>query len=297
MKVLITGSSGLIGSALIPRLEAGGHKVVRLVRTEPTGRNLGWHPERGEIHLPIHGGFDAVVHLAGENLASGRWSARKKAQIYDSRVQGTRLLVGALTKLDPLPRVLLSASAMGYYGDRGDEIVDERMPPGDDFMARLCQEWEAATDPAREAGIRVVHLRNALIMGREAILLKRLLLPFKLGLGATIGSGAQYMGWIAIDDVVRVIEFVLVDDSFSGPVNVAAPNPVTNREFTRTLGRVLGRPAFLRVPAFALRLVYGDLVDAVLLVSIRMLSRRLRVLGFEFQYPQLEGTLRHVLGR
>jgi uncharacterized protein (TIGR01777 family) len=299
MKVLVSGSRGLIGSALIPFLTARSHTVTRLVRgpAQPGGTEIPWGPTEGKLDPGMLETHDAVVHLAGENLAAGRWTPKRKARFFDSRVKGTRLLAETLAGLAQPPKVMVSASAIGYYGDRDDEVLTEESSLGRGFLADLCREWEAASAPAAEKGIRVVRLRFAIVLSAAGGVLKKMLLPFRFGLGGRLGSGRQYMSWIALDDVLAIILCALTDDSLAGPVNAVAPNVVTNREFTRTLGRVLMRPAIFPVPAFALRTVFGDMADETLLASNRVQPAKLLAHGFAFQYPELEGALRHVLGK
>ncbi len=298
MHVAVSGSSGLIGSALIAFLAARGHQVTRLVRRSPGGeREIQWDPEEGVRGLSRLEGVDAVVHLAGENIASGRWTPQRKAEIRRSRVEGTRRLCESFARLARPPKMLASASAIGYYGDRGDEILREDSPPGSDFLAQVCREWESAAEPASRAGIRVVHLRTGIVLSPVGGALKKMLLPFGLGLGGRIGTGAQYMSWITLDDVVGATYHALNTGSLLGPVNMVAPTPVTNSEFTRTLARVLRRPALAPMPAFAARLAFGEMADALLLASARVVPNRLQGSGYRFQYPELEGALRHLLGR
>lgn len=299
MKILVTGASGLIGSALVPFLSAGGHDVIRLVRSEPKAGEAAvrWDPEAGTIDAAGLDGLDAVVHLAGENVAEGRWTAEKKRRIRDSRVKGTRLLCEALAGLARPPRVLVSASAVGYYGDRGDELLTEESPPGSGFLAGVAREWEAAAEPARRAGIRVVHPRMGAVLTPAGGALAKMLPPFRAGLGGRVGSGRQYLSWIAIDDLLGAILHLLVTEVLQGPVNVVAPRPVTSSEFAATLGRVLGRPARLAMPAFAARLAFGEMADEVLLASARVTPERLVASGYRFRYPELEGALRHLLGK
>ncbi|MDT7603819.1 MAG: uncharacterized protein QOF61_1816 [Acidobacteriota bacterium] len=300
MKVIVTGASGLVGSWLVPSLLGRGHEVTQLVRRKSKGETAGvreveWQPERGEIDAASLEGHDAAVHLAGENIAGGRWTDEKKRRIRDSRVQGTRLLVETLAKLNARPRALVSASAIGYYGDRGDEVLTEASAAGEGFLPEVCREWEAATDAAQAAGIRTVLLRFGLILSGEGGALAKMLLPFKLGVGGKVGSGRQFYSWIAIDDVVEIIHFALANENLSGAVNVVAPEPVTNAEFTKSLGRVLGRPTLLPAPAFGLRLALGEMADALLLSSTRVVPERLQAAGYDFKYPTLDGALRHVL--
>jgi uncharacterized protein (TIGR01777 family) len=299
MHVLVSGSTGLVGSALVPFLTTGGHQVTRLVRSAPRSgaKEVPWDPARGRVPTPGLEGVDAVVHLAGENIASGRWTAEKKARIRDSRVQGTRLLCEALAELAEPPKVLVSASAIGYYGDCGDRVLREDSPPGDDFLAEVCRGWEDATQPARQRGIRVVNLRFGIVLSPAGGALSKMLTPFKLGLGGVIGSGEQYMSWIALDDVVGAIHHALVTETLQGPVNAVAPQPVTNREFTRTLGRVLGRPTLFPMPAFAARTIFGEMADALLLASTRVDATRLRETDYAFRFADLESALRHLLGK
>ncbi|HSB61594.1 MAG TPA: TIGR01777 family oxidoreductase [Vicinamibacteria bacterium] len=298
MKVLVTGSSGLVGSALVPFLAAGGHTVVRLVRRAKGGDSEApWDPAAGSIDRAAIEGVDAVVHLAGESIAEGRWTAEKKARLRDSRVGPTRLLAEALGGLARKPGALVAASAVGYYGDRGDEVMTETSGPAPDFLGRLCQDWEAATKPAAEKGIRVVNLRIGIVLSPNGGALGKMLLPFKLGAGGKVGSGRQYMSWIALDDVIGAFHHALATTSLEGPVNACAPEPVTNERFTKTLGKVLSRPTIAPLPAFAARLAFGEMADALLLSSTRMRPERLLDSGYRFRYPELEGALRHLLGR
>lgn len=299
MDVLVTGASGLVGSALVPFLTAGGHHVTRLVRSTPPpgAAAVHWNPETRSIATPGLEGMDAVVHLAGENIATGRWTPEKKARIRHSRVHGTRVLCEALAQLAEPPRVLVSASAIGYYGDRGAEVLREQSRPGTDFLAQVCRDWEAATAPAVKRGIRVVPLRIGIVLSPAGGALAKMLRPFKMGVGGVIGTGQQYMSWIALDDLVGVIQHALVTETLQGPVNAVAPQAVTNREFTQTLGQVLGRPTLLPLPTFAARLAFGEMADALLLASTRVEPARLQETGYPFRYPDLAGALRHLLGK
>ena len=298
MNILVTGASGLVGRALTPVLTAGGHQVNCLVRfkSRPGSSLVYWNPAAGEIDVPGLEGSEAVVHLAGEPI-TGRWNASKKRAIRDSRVKGTRLLCGALAKLSDRPRVLVAASASGYYGDRGDAVLREESGAGADFLSEVCREWEEATQPAVEQGIRVVNLRIGFVLSPAGGGLAKMLPAFKLGSGGRIGSGRQYLSWIAIDDLVQIILFSLTTESLRGPANASAPHPVTNSEFTRTLGRVLRRPTFFAVPALGVRLVFGEMGKALLLSSARLEPARLLEAGYQYRFPELEGALRHVLGR
>ena len=292
--VLVTGASGLIGSALVPALEAGGARVIRLDR-RPGPASRAWNPDAGVIPRDALEGLDAVVHLAGESIAGVRWSRARKARLVSSRVDGTALLSAALAALERPPRVLVSASAIGIYGDRDDETLDEDSPPGRGFLADLARAWEGATAAAEARGIRVVRLRIAPVLASRGGMLAPLLPLFRLGLGGPLGSGRQWMSWIALDDLLSAIRHVLDDEASRGPVNAAAPGAVRNREFARCLGRVLARPAILPTPAVALRVVLGGIADEALLASARVAPRRLLARGFTFRFPELEPALRHVL--
>jgi uncharacterized protein (TIGR01777 family) len=291
MKILVSGSTGLIGSALIPVLAEQGHTIIRLVRRQPRPgtAEVQWNPEAAQIDAAALEGLDAVVHLAGENVA-GRWTKEKKARILDSRVQGTRLLSETLARLKNPPRALASASAIGYYGNRGDEVLREDSAPGTSFMAEVCREWEEATKPASDASIRIV-------LSPQGGALAKMLTPFRLGVGGRIGSGNQYWSWIALDDVISAIRHVLATDELRGAVNIVAPQPVTNAEFTSTLGRALGRLTLLPVPAFAIRLAMGEMADEALLASARVEPACLQQTGYTFRHSDLDGALRHLLAR
>jgi hypothetical protein len=297
MKILITGSSGLIGSAAVKSLTAAGNAVTRLVRHQPPPGEaaIPWEPAAGRLDPARLEGFDAVVHLAGESIARGRWTAKKMARIRSSRIQGTRLLSETLARLSDKPKVLACASAVGYYGDRGAEEVDETSPPGSGFLAAVCREWEAATQPAADAGIRVVQARLGVVLAAEGGALAKMLPAFRLGLGGRLGSGRQYMSWITLDDVLGAIAHVLATDALRGPVNLVAPQPVTNAEFARALARTLRRPALLPVPAFVLRAALGQMAVELLLSGARVVPRRLLDSGYRFCDPQLHAALRHLL--
>jgi uncharacterized protein (TIGR01777 family) len=297
MKVLITGGSGFIGSALTSYLTARMHQVIRLVR-RPPGPEAGeifWNPLTGELDAGQIEGFDAVIHLAAENLATGRWTRERKSRILESRVSGTNLLSVRLAGLRRPPKVMISASAIGYYGDRGEEVLDEGSGAGSGFLAEVCRRWEEATAPATTAGIRVVLLRIGMILSAAGGALPRMLTPFRFGFGARMGSGRQFMSWIALDDVLEIVGFVLGRGDLGGALNAVAPGPVTNLEFTRTLARVLRRPAVAIAPALALRLLFGEMSEQVLLSSARVHPARLLAAGFQFRYRRLEPALRHEL--
>ena len=296
MNIAITGASGLIGSALAPFLRGGGHTVVAVPRGRPSGAGPCWDPATGELSAVAAEGFNAVIHLAGENIAGGRWSDARKRRIRQSRADGTRGLSEALARLPVKPSTLIVASAIGFYGDRGDQRVDETSTPGEGFLPEVCEAWESAADPARQAGIRVIHLRFGIVLTPAGGALGQMLLPFKMGVGGVLGSGRQHMSWVAIDDVLGSILHVLRTESVVGPVNVVSPNAVTNQVFTKTLGKVIHRPTFLAMPAFAARLAFGEMADALLLSSTSVDPTVLRGTAFEFAYPNLEDALRHVLG-
>jgi uncharacterized protein len=297
--VAVTGSHGFVGSALVPALARAGHHVVRLVRTRPVGADeLGWNPEAGTIDAAGLEGIDGVVHLAGAGIGDKRWTDARKRLILESRTQGTGLLARTLAGLSHPPSVLVSASAVGYYGDRGDEPLDEHSTPGNDFVAGVCVQWEAATAAATEAGVRVATTRSGLILGREGGVFPRMLLAFRFGIGGRIASGRQYMSWISISDEVGAILHALTHDAVSGPVNVTGPAPVTNAEFTKTLGRVVHRPTVIPTPLFPLRVRYGsELVQHLLVEGQRVLPKHLEATGYRFAHPTLDEALRAALDR
>jgi uncharacterized protein (TIGR01777 family) len=294
MRVAITGSSGLIGSALIEGLRRDGHEPVALVRRDAAAGEIRWNPQADFMNASSLAGMDAVVHLAGENIA-GRWTEAKKRRIRESRIPGTRLLATALASMKDGPRTLVSASAIGYYGDRGDTPLDESSSPGEGFLPQACVDWEEASHPATNAGIRVVNLRLGIVLSGKGGALAKMLTPFRLGLGGRVGSGRQYWSWIALEDVVEIIKHACRSENLVGPVNAVVPKPVTNLEFTSVLGHVLHRPTVFPMPAFAARLAFGEMADALLLASARVEPRVLRESGYEFRWPELQGALEHVL--
>jgi len=299
LRVAVTGATGLLGTALIPFLTTGGHEVIAVSRRRGLRDAIHWDPAAGVIDHAGLEGLDAVVHLAGETVGA-RWSDRRKRRIRDSRVEGTMLLAEALAGLRRPPRVLVSASAMGVYGNRGDEVLTEdALPEGPpaDFFVELGRDWESAADPALAAGIRVVNPRFGLVLTPAGGALARMLPPFLLGAGGPLGGGSQWVSWISIDDAIGVIHHALFTDELAGPVNTAAPEPVTSRSFAATLGRVLKRPALLPAPAPALKLLFGEMADTALLSSQRLSAARLLGSGYTFRHPTLEAALRHVLGR
>jgi uncharacterized protein (TIGR01777 family) len=298
MRILVSGSSGLVGSALLRVLSRAGYSVARLARPGrlPVKGDVVWDPAKGVIDRAFLEGLDAVVHLAGENIASGRWTPKRKQRIRESRVKTTRLLAEALAGLDRPPRVLVAASATGIYGDRGDEVLTEQSAAGTGFLAEVCRDWEAACEPATQRGIRVVNLRFGMVLSAAGGALALMLPAFRLGLGGPLGRGKQYQSWITLEDVLGVVQRAVTDERLRGPVNTVAPEAATNREFSKKLGRALGRPAVLAVPGFVLRLTFGEIADDVLLASARVSPARLQASGYRFLYPKLEAALRHVLG-
>jgi uncharacterized protein len=299
MKIAITGSTGLVGYALVPFLTTGGHQVVRIVRSGggTASDKVFWDPSKGQIDATRLEGLDAVVHLAGESIAARRWNAEQKSRIRDSRVQGTKLLCETLAGLKQPPKILVSASAIGFYGNQGDKECTEESLFGNGFLPQVCQEWEAATEPCNKAGIRVVPMRFGVILSPAGGALASMLPPMRLGLGGRIGNGRQWMSWIALDDAVGAIHHALVTDRLRGPVNAVSPHPVTNREFTKTLGKVLWRPTLFPLPAFMARLVIGEMADELLLSSTRVVPEALLNSNYRFLYGDLENALRHLLGK
>ena len=297
MQILVTGSTGMVGTALLPFLRRAGHQVIPVVRDKGTAESIYWNPASAEIDTASLEGIDAAVHLAGENIASGRWTSAKKERIKDRRVKGTRLISESLASLRRPPRVLVSASAIGYYGSRGAEVLREESAAGHGFLSDVCQQWEAATGPAARQGMRVVHPRFGMILSARGGALAKMLLPFKMGMGGRIGSGNQYMSWISLDDVCRAILHSIHTTSIYGAVNTVSPTPVTNAEFTKALGRALSRPAIFPLPAFAARIVLGEMADDLLLASARVEPVKLQATGFEFLHRDLEMTLRYLLGK
>lgn len=296
MIVVVSGASGLVGSALVPYLRGVGHRVRCLVRpgAHAAPDDIPWDPARGRLEASALSGCDAVVHLAGENIAARRWSDEQRRRLRDSRVGPTGLLARALATTPRPPRVLVQASATGYYGDRGDEVLTESSPPGRGFLPGLCVEWEQASAPAAAAGIRVTQVRFGIVLSARGGALHKMLTPFRLGIGGPVGSGRQYWPWIAIDDAVGIVARALEDESLRGPVNAVSPRTVTCREFTSALGRALRRPAILPLPAFALRLALGDMA-ALLLESVRATPDRLQQSGYRFGHADLDDALRHAL--
>ena len=304
MTVAVSGASGLVGRAFVSFMENHGHTVRQMVRSTPVvspqlssqeqNHIIRWHPDHGVYDISMLEGVDAVVHLAGENIGAGRWNATRKKAILSSRVEGTQKLSQSLASLKSPPRVLLSASAVGYYGDRGEEELTETSQPGAGFLADVCQAWEEATEPAQIAGIRVVHLRTGMVLANDGGALPRLVLPFKLGLGGVIGSGNQYMSWVHLDDLTAAMLHCLQDKAIQGPVNAVTANE-TNRDFTATLATVLRRPAFLPLPAFAVKLLLGEMGEALLLAGQRVSPEKLHTTGFTYTHPNLNDALTQLL--
>jgi uncharacterized protein len=299
MKVLISGGSGLVGTALTGSLRSEGHTVARLVRPdgEASANDIRWDAASGFINLDAMEAADAVVNLNGASIGGGRWTPARKKLLVTSRVDSTRFLVNSLARLKQKPRVFVSASAIGYYGNRGDEVLDESSAPGNDFLAEVCRDWEVEALRAQSSGIRTVLTRFGVILSAKGGALTQMLTPFKLGLGGRLGSGQQWMSWVALDDVTGILRSALSDEQASGPVNVVAPNPVQNSEFTRVLASVLHRPAIFPAPAFALRIAVGEMADALLLSSQRVQSKRPLASTYAFRYENLKPALHAILAK
>ncbi len=296
MKVLITGASGLIGTALQKSFAEKGCEMLLASRKEPTdAQHIQWNVENGFAEPEKLEGIDAVVHLAGESVSGLRWTDEKKKAIRDSRVLGTRGVVDAISKLKDKPKVFIAASAIGFYGERGDEEVTESSAAGDNFLAEVSKAWEAESRRAEDAGIRTVLLRTGIVLSKDGGALATMLTPFKLGVGGVVGSGKQWMSWISLDDHIAAINYAIENENLRGAVNAVSPNPVTNEEFTKTLGEVLYRPTFLPLPEFAVSMIFGEMGDALLLASTKVLPKRLEDAGFEFRYSELKAALEHAV--
>lgn len=291
MHVLVAGSSGLIGTDLLAKLSAEGHRVTSLVRRPPGENEVRWYPEQNVLSQNLFDAVDAIVHLGGESIAEGRWTAAKKKRIRDSRVISTTTLAKAAAQLEPRPQAFICASAIGFYGERGDELLDESSPPGEGFLSDVCQAWEAACKPAAEAGIRVVNVRIGVVMSGRGGALPKMLTPFRMGVGGIMGSGRQYWSWVGQQDIVAAFYHALTTDSLTGPVNAVAPNPVTNREFTKTLGSVLRRPTLFPMPGFMARVALGEMANDLILASARVKPAKLVESGFQFATPELKDAL------
>jgi uncharacterized protein (TIGR01777 family) len=295
--IAVTGSTGLVGSALMSSLASGGTKTKAIVRKPPASYEdeIQWDASSGFLNTELLEGLDGVVHLAAESIADGRWNDAKKHRIRNSRVEGTTTLCNALAGLQRKPKVLVCASAIGFYGDQGDKILDETASAGSGFLVDVCKEWEDATKIAADAGIRVVNLRIGVVLDKKGGALAAMLTPFKMCVGGKMGSGKQYWSWVALTDLVGMIEHAIATESLSGPVNAVSPTPVTNIEFTKALGKVLGRPTIFPMPAFAARLALGEMANELLLSSARVVPTKMEESGFEFQFPELESALKHAL--
>ena len=292
MKVLITGASGLLGKALQESFKEKGYEMLLASRKEATDvSHIQWSIEDGFTDAEKLEGVETIVHLAGENVSGLRWTDEKKKAIHDSRVLGTRNVVNAISKLKHKPKVFIASSAIGFYGERGDEEVTESSAAGDNFLAGVCKEWEAESRRAEDAGIRTVLLRTGIVLSKNGGALATMLLPFKLGVGGVVGSGKQWMSWISLDDEIDVINFAIENENIRGAVNAVSPNPVTNHDFTKTLGEALYRPTFLPLPEFAVSMIFGEMGDALLLASTKVMPKRLEDAGFEFKYPDLKGAI------
>ncbi len=297
MKILISGASGLVGTHLIPTLLAKGHQIYKLVRRAPRGIDeIEWDAEKGFGDEEKLEDFDAVIHLAGDNIASENWSEEKKRKIRDSRVVGTRVLVDALKRRIVPPKHFISASAIGFYGNREAELLNEESVVGKGFLPEICEEWESEALKAVNFGARVVLLRTGVVLAKDGGALAKMLTPFKFAVGGVVGSGKQYMSWIALDDVIKIIHFALDNTDLSGAINVTAPNAVTNEEFTRTLGKVINRPTILPIPEFAIKLLFGEMGETLLLEGARVYPQKLLDANFAFDYTDLETALRQILG-
>jgi uncharacterized protein len=294
MNILASGTSGPIGGSLLPALAGAGHHLTRLVRRQPTGADeIQWDPAK-PVSPETVSGYDAIIHLAGETIV-GHWDAKKKQKIRDSRINSMRNLAQALAQAARKPRVLISASAIGYYGNRGDEMLTENSRPGSNFLATVCRDWEVETKPVAEAGIRTVQLRIGVMLSMAGGALKQMVTPFRFGLGGIIGNGKQYWSWVALEDVVGAVLHSLSHEGLSGPVNVVSPNPVTNIDFTRAIAQVVRRPALFPLPPFAVRLFFGQMGEELLLASARVLPTRLEASGYKFRYPELKPALMDIL--
>ncbi|HJS51651.1 MAG TPA: TIGR01777 family oxidoreductase [Pyrinomonadaceae bacterium] len=298
MRILITGASGLIGTSLQRSFDEKGYEMLLASRSEPKSeRDIQWNADTGfaKEDLPRLEGLDAAIHLAGESISALRWTDEKKKAIRDSRVHGTRTMIETFAQLEKKPKVFISASAIGFYGDRGDDEVTETSAAGDTFLSDVSKEWESESRRAEDMGIRTVLLRNGIVLSKEGGALATMMTPFKLGVGGVVGSGKQWMSWVSLDDVVGIVNYALENENLRGAINVASPNPVTNEEFTKTLGEVLYRPTFLPLPEFAVNLVFGEMGDALLIDSTKVIPKRLLDAGYKFKYPEIKPALENAV--
>ena len=298
MRILITGASGLIGTSLQRSFDEKGYEMLLASRSEPKSeRDIQWNADTGfgKADLPRLEGLDAAIHLAGESISALRWTDEKKKAIRDSRVHGTRTMIETFAQLEKKPKVFISASAIGFYGDRGDDEVTETSAAGDTFLSDVSKEWESESRRAEDMGIRTVLLRNGIVLSKEGGALATMMTPFKLGVGGVVGSGKQWMSWVSLDDVVGIVNYALENENLRGAINVASPNPVTNEEFTKTLGEVLYRPTFLPLPEFAVNLVFGEMGDALLIDSTKVIPKRLLDAGYKFKYPEIKPALENAV--
>jgi len=295
MKVLITGASGLIGTALQNYLKAEGHTIFTMERGDNCESDFHWQPDQGKIYINESINIDVVINLAGSNISDGRWTKKKKQTILDSRVKSTRLLASKIAELKHPPKLFISGSAIGYYGETASNTVDESSIAGNDFLAYVAREWEKATKSAQEIGIRTVNLRTGIVLSTQGGALKKMLLPFKMGLGGVVGSGKQYMSWVSIDDVTRIIGFIIQTESLAGPVNMVSPEPVTNYEFTKSLGKALNSPTLFPMPSFVAKLLFGEMAEALLLTSIRVQPNKLLENGYNYTHANLNSALDKII--
>ncbi len=293
MNILVSGASGFVGSALVPFLQASGHRVKKLVRHKKLGEGeIFWDPVSENIQKEDFKDFNAVVHLAGKNIAQGRWTSKNKQEIFLSRARDTWLLSQVLLRVNHPPKTFISASAVGIYGDRGSEVLTEKNGPGDGFLADVCKEWEKATFPLAERGVRVVNSRFGLVLGKSGGMLHKILPIFKWGLGGKLGSGRQFVSWVALNDLIRALEYLLTHSSLEGPVNVTSPHPVTMEEFIKKIAQAVDRPAFFHLPGPLLKLIFGEMAQELFLNSTRAVPEKLIQSGFRFEYPTLESALK-----